>query len=117
MMDIIAASAIKELRHLIASIISDEKSYNVPGVCARYSMAEGTGDEVFRGKYRYVLSRAQALTPEKLVQVAKALHAETPNFSLGEALAAIEEEGTEGISELTRRRIVDALQVRSLSAR
>ena len=42
--------AIKELRQLVASIISDEKAYNVPGVCVRYGMAEGTGDEAFASK-------------------------------------------------------------------
>jgi hypothetical protein len=110
-------NAVKELRSLIASAISNEKAYNVPGVCVRYGMADGTGDEAFSSKYKYVMSRAQHLTADKVMAVAEALHAETPDFSLGEAIAKIRENGEHVISELTRRRIIDAIEHVPLSAR
>jgi len=105
----IPPKAIKDLRHLIAAVISDEKAYNVPSVCVRYGLADGGTDEAFSSKYKYVMSRAQQLTADKLLEVAERVHAETENFELGEALAKIKEASENLVSELTRRRIVDAL--------
>jgi AbiJ N-terminal domain 3/Abortive infection C-terminus len=102
--------AIKELRTRIASVISDEKAYNVPGVCVRYGLADGTGDEAYQSKFKYVSSRVQNLTAEKVIEVAEALYRDMPDFSLGEALAKIGENGQALVTELTRRRIVNTLE-------
>jgi hypothetical protein len=102
--------AFKELRTRIASVISDEKAYNVPGVCVRYGLADGTGDEAHQSKFKYVSSRVQNLTAEKVIEVAEALYRDIPDFSLGEALAKIRENGQALVTELTRRRIVNTLE-------
>lgn len=38
---------LKELRQLVASAIADVKSYDVPGLCRRPGLADGTGEEAF----------------------------------------------------------------------
>ena len=113
----IPPKAIKDLRHHIAAVISDEKAYNVPAVCVRYGLADGGTDEAFSSKYKYVMSRAQQLTADKLLEVAERLQAETENFALGETLAKIKEASENLVSELTRRRIIDALVDIPFSAR
>ncbi|MGB8900698.1 MAG: hypothetical protein WCC90_16320 [Methylocella sp.] len=107
----IPPKALKDLRHHIAAVISDEKAYNVPSVCVRYGMADGGTDEAFASKNKYVMSRAQQLTADKLLEVAKALYHETGSFELSETLAKIEESTENLVSELTRRHIVDALDI------
>jgi hypothetical protein len=52
----IPPSLIKDLRHLVASAISDAKAYDVPGLCRRLGLADGTGEEAFSSKYRYARS-------------------------------------------------------------
>jgi hypothetical protein len=109
------ATTIKHLRHLIASVISDQKSYNVPGVCCRYGLAEGTDEEAFRGKYKYVTQRVQNLPAAEVLRVARALQSDEPSAPLGEALAKIDEIGGPLVTPLTRRRIVDELDRIALS--
>jgi hypothetical protein len=103
------AASIRNLRHLIASVISDQKSYNVPGACVRYGLAAGTDEEAFRSKYKYVIQRVQSLPAGEVVKVARALQSEEENAALGEALAKIDEKSGHSITRLTRRRIVAEL--------
>ena len=99
----------------VASIIADEKSCNVPSICRRYGLGDGTEAEAFSGKFRYVLKRVNALTSEQLVELAKAVHRDTPTYGLGETLAKIGQKGERFVTELTRRRIVKTLHSVSLS--
>ena len=103
------AASIKNVRHLIASVISDHKAYDVPGVCVRYGLAEGSGEEAFRSKYKYVMQRVQTLPADEVLKVARALQSEEDHADLGEALAKIDEKSGPSITPLTRRRIVAEL--------
>lgn len=99
----------KNLRHLVASIISDEKAYNVPSVCLRYGLAQGTNEEAFSSKYKYVMRRVQSLPPEEVLNIARRLQDNEGRDELEEALAKIDEENNPKITPLTRRRIVSEL--------
>lgn len=109
------AATIKELRHHIACVISEQKAYNVPSVCVRYGLAEGTNDEAFASKYQYVNRRLQSLPAEEVLRVARAVQADEPDHDLGEALAKIDEKNASSITPLTRRRIVAELDKISLA--
>ena len=99
----------KALCDLVASAIAEEKSYNVPAICRRYGLADGTQDEAFKSKLKYVSSRMKQLSPGRVLELAKAVQEDTPNYALGELLAKIDERGHTTITELTRRRIVTAI--------
>jgi hypothetical protein len=109
------AAPIKNLRHLIASVISGYKAYDVPSVCTRYGLAEGTNEDAFRSKYKYVIQRVQSLPADEVLRVARALQADEGSAEFGEALAKIDEKSSPRITPLTRRRIVAELDNVSLS--
>jgi hypothetical protein len=77
------AATIKHLRQLIASIISNQKAYNVPGVCSRYGLADGTGEEAFSSKHKYVMQHVQHLPASEVLRVARALQLDEPDAKLG----------------------------------
>jgi hypothetical protein len=112
---VLDASAIRELRQLIASVISGQKSYNVPSVCVRYGLAEGTEEEAFRSKFKYVIQRVQGLPAAEILRIARDLQSDEPTTKLGEALSKIDEKGKPAITPLTRRRILDEIELISLS--
>lgn len=110
-------TTIKQLRQLIASIISNEKAYNVPGVCSRYGLADGTNDEAFASKFKYVMKRIQPLPPAEILRVARVLQSDEANAELGEVLIKLEEKSGPLITSLTRQRIMEELHVVPLSGK
>jgi hypothetical protein len=64
------------LRELIASAISCHKSYSVPGICAGYGLAEGTEEEAFRSKFKYLMARLAPLPATEVLRIARAVHLE-----------------------------------------
>ena len=105
----LTSQMMKTLCDLVASAIAQEKSYNVPAVCRRYGLTDGTDDEAFKSKFKYVSSRMKQLSPGRALELAKAVQDDTPTYALGELLAKIDERSHTTITELTRRRIVAAL--------
>jgi len=103
----------KKLRQLIASGISDLKAYDVPAARVRYGLAEGTVEEAFSSKFKFVARRLEGLPAAGIFEVATALQSDEPNFELGDLLDMIRE--PRQVTELTRRRIATALNTISLS--
>ena len=99
----------KALRDLVASAIAGEKAYNVPAVCRRFGLSDGTDEEAYKSKFTYVSSRTKELRSAQVLELARAVQADMPSYPLGETLAKIDERGQHLITELTRRRIVTAL--------
>jgi AbiJ N-terminal domain 3/Abortive infection C-terminus len=94
------------LRQLIASAISCHKSYSVPGICVGYGLAEGTEEEAFRSKFKYVMARLQSLPAAEILRIARAAQAEEASTDLDEALAKFDERGGPQITPLTRQRVL-----------
>jgi hypothetical protein len=94
------------LRQLIASVISCHKSYSVPGICAGYGLAEGTEEEAFRSKFKYVMARLEPLPSAEILKIARAVQSEEESADLDEALAKFDEQGGHRITPLTRQRIL-----------
>jgi hypothetical protein len=110
------AALIRDLRHLIASAISDAKAYEVPSLCGRLGLADGETDEAFGSKYRYAQKRLAAVAGADLVGVARKLLEEVDHHRLSEAVAKYEEVGGPEISGLTRKRIMAVFDDRPLAS-
>ena len=111
----IDAATVKQLRHHIASVISEQKAYSVPSVCCRYGLEDGTGKEAFQSKYKYVMRRVDRLPSDDILRIARALQSDEPSMALGEVLAKFDEKVKPLITALTRRRIVAELDHVALS--
>lgn len=97
---------LKELRHCLASAISDFKAYDVPGLCKRIGLADGTEQEAFSSKYKYASSRIASETLQDLLVASRKFLSDNEDFRLEEAVNRVDEFSIATISEITRRRIV-----------
>jgi len=111
----IPADMLKQLRHLLASAISDAKAYEVPALCRRLNLGDGTAEEAFSSKYRYAQKRIAEVSPSQVIDSAKALVAEEAHFELSEQLAKISELGGPQVTTLTRRRPIALFDDRPLA--
>ncbi|SDD21438.1 abortive infection family protein [Belnapia rosea] len=98
---------IRELRDQLASAISDAKAYEVPSLCARLGLAEGTEEEAYRSKYKYAKSRLAGIATQRILLAAEEYLTEEPNFSLSEIVAKIGELNGPELTDLTRKRILN----------
>lgn len=105
----------KDLRHRMACVISDEKAYDVPSVCRRLGLADGTEQEAYSSKYKYAHSRLMEVPAGDLLAMARSLLAETQDFALSEFLAKADEASGPQVTGLTRRRIVKLFEGAPLS--
>jgi hypothetical protein len=103
-----------QLRHLVAGALYSTKAYNLPAVCERYGLEPGSGDEAFSSKNRYVMSRLEALSDEKVFNIAKQVVADFPDDRLQAAVEQLEKDG-HLVSDLTRQHLAKALNAWSLA--
>lgn len=111
----IPPDALKQIRHLLASAISDTKAYGVPALCRRLNLADGTEEEAFASKYKYAQKRLAGVPAQQIIESAKALVAEEPHFELSEQLAKIDELQGAQVTTLTRRRLIALFEGRPLA--
>ncbi|HEX6002103.1 MAG TPA: abortive infection family protein [Hyphomicrobiaceae bacterium] len=105
---------VKELRRLVASAIADEKAYDVPGVCRRLGLADGTGDEAFSSKFKYAQKRLAEVDGARVLEIARIILSENEHFGLSEQVAKIDELAGSEITTLTRRRLIALFDGRPL---
>lgn len=106
---------LQELRILIASVISDAKAYDVPGLCKRLGLADGTEEEAFQSKFKYAQKRVIELNAETILNCAIDLSKEQENYALSEQLTKIDELTDPVITTLTRRRLLKLFENRPLA--
>ncbi len=111
----IPPSMLKELRHQLASAISVAKAYDVPALCRRLNLAEGTEQEAFASKYKYAQKRIAVLALDEVLASSRSLLAEEDHFELGEIVAKIDELNDPAVTTLTRRRLIALFEGRPLS--
>jgi len=97
----------KELRHLLASAISDAKAYDVPAICSRLGLEGGLTGEAMSSKYKYVSSRLSEVPGDSVLGIARSYLAEEEHFGLSEAVSKIDEGSAPQVTELTRKRLID----------
>lgn len=105
---------LKELRRLVASAISDAKAYDVPALCRRLGLADGSEQEAYGSKFMYAQKRLAELDAPRVLDVARALLTENPDFALTEQVAKLDEIGGAEVTSLTRRRLMALFDVRPL---
>ena len=105
---------LKELRGLAASAISDTKAYDVPALCRRVGLADGSEQEAFASKYKYAQKRLSEIGAPRVLEIARALLLEGSHFALSELVAKIDEAGGEEVTTLTRRRLINLFDGRRL---
>lgn len=99
----------------VASVISDFKAHEVPALCRRLGLADGTEQEAFGSKFKYAQKRLVDVDGARLVKIARELLGEVEDFALGEIVSKIDELGGQQVSLLTRRRLLSLLGGHPLS--
>ena len=110
----VSPNLVKELRHQLASAISDAKAYEVPKLCVNLGLADGTDEEAFRSKYKYAQARLSGLNVTETLKIARKLLANDLYFALSEAVAKLDELAGREVTELTRKRIFSIFDGRAL---
>jgi hypothetical protein len=106
---------LKELRRLVASAISDAKSYDVPGLCRRLGLADGTEGEAFSSKFKYAQKRLADVDGARVLEIARLILLENVHFALSEQVAKLDELAGPPVTTLTRRRLIALFDGRALS--
>lgn len=106
---------IQDLRNRLAEAIAGFKAYDVPSVCNRLGLAEGTTDEAFNSKFKYAKSRLMQVDAQAVLGMAKKLVEEVESFELSEVVAKVDESGSPPVSEVTRRRIISVFDDQPLA--
>jgi hypothetical protein len=102
-------SLLNDLLSRAAGVLANTKAYDLPSVCTRYGLSGGSGDEAYKSKFTYARRRLVVLSSPELLRVAGEILIDFPDSDLEEALALATEISGPRISELTRRKIVEAL--------
>jgi len=111
----VPTALITSLRQIMASAIADFKAYDVPAICTRIGLVDGTEQEAFQSKFRYAQKRLSGLRGGRLIQCAQLLNNEENTPALGEVLAKINELNCRQVTVITRRRIIKIFDNRSLA--
>lgn len=107
--------AVKQLRHALASAISNFNANEVPSLCSRLQLRSGDREEAFKSKFKYAEARLIEKSADELIPIAQRLFEEVESFDVAEALAKLQETGQATVSELTRRRIMALFNKRPYS--
>lgn len=102
----ISSILFKDLRAELASAIAAFKAYDVPAICKRIGLSDGTEEEAFKSKHKYAQKRIASLETAELLKSARLLHSEEGGYALGEVLAKVDDLQSRPITKLTRRRII-----------
>ncbi|WP_323771988.1 abortive infection family protein [Antarctobacter sp.] len=100
------AILLKALRAELASAIANFKAYDVPVICKRIGLSEGSEEEAFQSKHKYAQKRIAGLSADELLKSARLLHAEQGGYALGDVLAKVDDLKSRPITKLTRRRLI-----------
>ncbi|WP_425964210.1 hypothetical protein [Rhizobium nepotum] len=115
-MTTIPLSLAQGLRTKLADAIAGFKAYDVPGVCLRLGLNEGSADEAFNSKFKYARTRLADVDAQAALGMARKLLEEVESFDLAEIVAKIDELETPSVSEVTRRRIVAVFEGQPLAS-
>ena len=106
---------LRELRTVVASAISDFKAYEVPALCRRLGLADGSEQEAFSSKFKYAQKRLVEANGVRLLEIARGLLGEAEHYALSELVSKVDELGGQEITTLTRRRLLTLLSSQPLS--
>lgn len=102
-------SSMQELREAIADAIWTLNAGDVPDVCRRLGLREGTVDEAFSSKRKYVKVRLADHSEEQLLALANAVTRECHAPKLEDFLSELTTHAVHRVTDLTRRSAVGCL--------
>ena len=94
---------IDQLRTSLVGAISDFKAYDVPGICSRIGLANGTEEEAYSSKNKYVSKRLAGLPCNEVLGATRKLLLSIDDFYLSEAVANVEEANIDTIGSILIR--------------
>ena len=80
----------KKLRDRIASVIANYSANDVPSVCRRFGLADGTREEAFQGKFKYASARLFELSNDKVLNTARTIAQEEGDEELIALIESVE---------------------------
>ena len=99
-----------DLRNGISNCLSNEKAYDLPNVCQRYSLGDGDESEAFQSKFKYVITRLKDKKEKFIVDLAKELINDYQSYQIGNSLNQYLEFQYYLLTELTRKEIIEKLK-------
>lgn len=94
----------------ISQCLAIEKSYNLPEVCKNYNLEDGTGEEAFQSKAKYVRTRLVGKNEEFVLSLAKQLIKDYQSYQLGYAVNKYTNDKFYILTEITRRKLIEKLK-------
>lgn len=99
-----------QLRDTIAGVLAaNVKAYNLPKECVALGLAEGTGEDAFKSKNRYVQDRLAGKSKDVLLSLAVKVMEAYPTDGLQALLEKLAPKTHPSVSEVTRRNLVQDL--------
>jgi len=99
-----------DLRNSISNCLSNEKAYDLPKVCKRYSLEEGDESKAFQGKFKYVITRLKDKKEDFIIDLAKKIINDYQSYQIGNSLNQYLNFQYYLLTELTRKEIIENLK-------
>ena len=103
------------LRSAVIDLIAAQSANDTPAICKGVGLADGTAEESFQSKAKYVRVRLMGKLEPDLISIGRTLLQQYESYPLSEALNKVLEAHEKSVSELTRRRIFAVFQSRPFS--
>ncbi len=103
------AHKIDGLLESISCCLAQEKAYDVPSVCTKYGLSEGTEGEAFSSKRKYISSRLKKKDENFIVKLAKQLIEDYDDSCIGSSLNKYLDNTFYKLSEISRNEIIEEL--------
>jgi hypothetical protein len=100
---------LETLRNAIADALWTLSASDVPSACARLGLAEGTAEEAFQSKRKYVRTRITSMSESELLSLAQAVIREYDVPNLVDFVSELTAHSEHRVTDLTRRAILEAL--------
>ncbi len=102
----------------IASVLSDEKAYNIPVVCARYNLGNGDNYSSPGSKYKFLKSLIFEKDTDFIINLAKQITSDYKSDNVGRSLNQYFDGKYYRLSVLTRRNLLsDLLEIGNLNGK
>jgi hypothetical protein len=102
-----------QIRDLIAQALDSTSLFDLAARCEHYGLEPGKATEAVASKKQYVLRRLEKLSDQEVLQVANLILADLTDDPLQSAVEQLSDKQL--VSDITRRRIAEALNGFSLT--
>lgn len=94
-----------DVRAALAAAMANLKSYELPALCNRFQLGDGTVEEANKSKATYIAKRMRGASGKRVMEIAREFSLEVDDFTLRESIQLFDENQDEPITALTRKRL------------